>query len=233
MIAGPSGPAPPCCPVEKSAGDGPPPGHARPFPGVQPLPCFRSLRSLPCPAGIIRAVFRPCERFFTLTHTCPPPRPQKRPVGPFTGRGGIPQLSPSPSSSPRGAALAPSLDFLAPEGSNGRAVWPVLPARRPKAGRLAGGVLAPACGGTFEASARAHTHALFYSFFLFVHARARGLPAKPVLARLTADSEVIQNLPFSGLNVPFSGLNVPFSGRFPHMCLNENLAHFAKCATIF
>ena len=150
MIAGPSGPAPPCCPVAKSAGDGPPPGHAGPFRGVQPLPCFRSLRSLPCPAGIIRGVFRACERFFTIAHAFPYPRPRKRPVGPFTGRGGIPQLSPSPSSSPRGAALAPSLDFLAPEGSNGRAVWPVLPARRPKAGRLAGVVLAPACGGCYE-----------------------------------------------------------------------------------
>ena len=169
MIAGPSGPAPPCCPVAKSAGDGPPPGHAGPFRGVQPLPCFRSLRSLPCPAGIIRGVFRACERFFTIAHAFPYPRPRKRPVGPFTGRGGIPQLSPSPSSSPRGAALAPSLDFLAPEGSNGRAVWPVLPARRPKAGRLAGVVLAPASGGTLStvaAKPRARTRASFVKPFV-------------------------------------------------------------------
>ena len=102
MIAGPSGPAPPCCPVAKSAGDGPPPGHAGPFRGVQPLPCFRSLRSLPCPAGIIRGVFRACERFFIIAHAFPYPRPRKRPVGPFTGRGGIPQLS-LPPAVPRAA----------------------------------------------------------------------------------------------------------------------------------
>ena len=46
--------------------------------------------TLPCPAGIARGDFRACERFFTLTHTFPYPRPRKRPVGPFTGRGGIP-----------------------------------------------------------------------------------------------------------------------------------------------
>lgn len=43
----------------------------------------------------------------------------------------------------------------------------------------------------------------FYSFFLFFRARARGQPAKPVLARVSGGFGVIPSLPFFRLSLTF------------------------------
>ena len=164
------------------------PGHAAlPLPAVQPRRQAGAEaqpgHAGPASAGAGAAYARPCRatgdtpltpkigpwRDFSPLPYLPSPRPRKRACGPACGPWRYSAAFPSTSSPPRDAAPAPQFTYLASEGRNGRAVWPVLPARRPKAGRLAGVVLAPACGGTLStvaAKPRARTRASFVKPFV-------------------------------------------------------------------